>query len=131
MVTRDVVFNEEGFVRTRFLPHHGHVGMEGESGDEDLMPSDQDWLPTESRPGHDEDDDDDDGEEQDGPEEAEDGDALRPVTPDRPAPRRSTQIHQPRVQRVLRPSTPPSPTPLAQGSITISKCQVRITRPSH
>ena len=119
LVTRDVVFNEEGFVRTKFLPHHGHVGMEGESGHEDLMPSDVDWLPTRSGPGHDDDNDDDDGDDgemQDGPEEAEDGDASRPVTPDRPAPRRSTRIHQPQVQRVLRPSTPPSPTPLAQGS---------------
>ena len=36
LVTRDVIFNEEGFIRKRYLPHHDHLGMEGETGEDDL-----------------------------------------------------------------------------------------------
>ena len=39
MVSRDAVFNEEAFVREKFLPYHGHTKVEGEIGGEFIPPT--------------------------------------------------------------------------------------------
>ena len=38
-VSRDAVFNEEAFVREKFLPYHGHTKVEGEIGGELIPPA--------------------------------------------------------------------------------------------
>ena len=38
LITRDVVFNEEGFICKRYLPHYAYFSMEGEMGVSDFAP---------------------------------------------------------------------------------------------
>ena len=39
MVSRDAIFNEEAFVREKFIPYHGHTKVEGETGGNFIPPT--------------------------------------------------------------------------------------------
>ena len=116
LVTRDVTFNEEGFVRKRYLPFRDHVGME-DRGDELIRPACElrDHSPIDSnlpkdRP-HDDDDDDDTDYHTSLPAPAENG--APQVS--QPIPKRvTTEHHHPETEVAPAPvaRTPPPQQPL-------------------
>jgi transposase InsO family protein len=112
LVTRDVVFNEEGFVRKRYLPYQDHFGM-GEIGGDLFPPPRESILEEVSSPDSgnplnvpSSDDDDDDDEQP----------VQLPISPPAPAPPAAPvpRRNPPRQVNLVpvRPATPPSPTPV-------------------
>ena len=134
LITRDVVFNEEGFIRRRYLPYQDHFGMGDDIEGDDLIPpannhpSSRDLLPDDAE--DDDDDDDDDGHPHHPPpppardmpdspnpavkdehqSEAGPSQPRQQTPPPRPVPR--IKVPKLKSRKVpVRPPTPPTPTP--------------------
>ena len=154
VISRDVVFNEEGFIRRRYLPFYDHAGMEGATGGNDdlISPTYKSKQPPSSgiHPlnidpstlNEDNDDSSDDDDYLAGPPEpvAVPGIAAEPhpVAP----PRTPSPSHQPPQQpsyhpklakpknrrQIERPPTPPSPSPPG-NTATNNRQEVRSESP--
>ena len=147
VVSRDVVFNEEGFVRKRYLPFQDHFGIGDHSEEDelDLIPHSVGVYPlTNPTLGHGKDDDDSDDDDYPSPPKsipplhkmshppaAEPEPVMAPPASPPPncAPQQPPKPHHKLVQRrriAERAPSPPSPTPSPDSLVDSMEGQERI-----